>query len=259
MVEPIVGVRPVVTAQANEMVNHDLWSAMAPAFGAYSTYKLHPLKGMVVVRLDQSMIWGVVDRYFGGTGDRPGPERTEFTRMEERLLARLSDGIMRAIVDSWADLLPMEMAPISRESDPQALSFADPSEQLLSQSFTVSVGNGEGWTIELLFPHQALRQLEPLFAPHAAADEPRHKDPLWQARMARQVAEVRFSSRAVVARPSLTLHELLNLKNGDIIPVSISRSVPLIVGNRLLAEGTVGEQNGRAAFMIEKISKEPTA
>ena len=77
--------------------------------------------------------------------------------------------------------------------------------------------------------------------------------------MARQVAEVRFSSRAVVARPSLTLHELLNLKNGDIIPVSISRSVPLIVGNRLLAEGTVGEQNGRAAFMIEKISKEPTA
>jgi flagellar motor switch protein FliM len=80
------------------------------------------------------------------------------------------------------------------------------------------------------------------------------KDPLWQARLARQMGGIRLPAKTVLARPTLTLNELLNLKNGDVIPVTIERYLPLLVGNRALAQGTLGEQNGRAAFMIEKIN-----
>jgi len=59
----------------------------------------------------------------------------------------------------------------------------------------------------------------------------------------------------VLARPTLTLDELLNLKNGDVIPVTIDRQLPLIVGNRVIAQGSIGEQNGRAAFMIERMTQ----
>lgn len=257
MIEPIVGVKPVLSAQPAEMVNYDLWSAMAPNFCALSTYKLHPLKGVVLVRLDPAMIWAVVDRFYGGSGARPAPERAEFTRSEDRILARMSDEIMTALIRTWSDLLPMEMALVSREYDPQALVFAEASDQLLSQSFSIGFGGTGSWTIELMFPLVALRQIEPLLAT-GSPEEVKHRDPLWQARVARRMGDIRLSARTVVARPNLSLSELLNLKNGDVIPVNIARNLPLIVGNRVVAEGTIGEQNGRAAFMIEKMSKDHT-
>lgn len=258
MMEPILGVKPVITAQSAEMVNYDLWSAMLPSFCSLSTYKLHPLKGTVLVKLDPGLISAVVERFYGGTGGRARPDQEEFTRSEERVLGRLSDEIMNALSRTWADLLPIEMAPVAREHDPQALVFAEASDQLLSQSFSVSFGKDEGWTIELMFPLVALRQLEPLLATNTP-EEGRHRDPLWQARIARQMAEIRLPAKTILARPSLNLSELLNLKNGDVIPVNIARYLPLIVSNRVVAEGTIGEQNGRAAFMIEKMSKDQSA
>jgi flagellar motor switch protein FliM len=227
MIEDIIGAKPEIAAQPAEIVNYDLWSAMAPNFCSLSTYRLHPLKGMVMVKLDAGMISGVVERFYGGTGKRPAPERQEFTRSETRMLTRLSDDIMNGLVRAWADLLPMEMAPVAREHDVQTLVFAEANDQLLNQSFSVNLGHGDSWTIELMFPLAALRQLEPLLGSNPA-EEVKHKDPLWQARVARQMGDIRLPAKTVLARPSLTLTELLNLKNGDVIPVNIARSLPLI-------------------------------
>ncbi len=259
LIEPFAGVKPQVTAQRAEMINYDLWSAMAPSFCALSTYKLHPLKGMILVRLDATMTWALVDRFYGGAGTRPAPaERHEFTPSEDRIIARLSDGILKAVIRTWADLLPMDMALVARESDPQALVLTDTHEAMMSQNFTVQVGAGEEWTIELIYPQVALRQLEPLLSSHAP-DEMKHRDPLWQARMARQMGEISLPAKTVLARPTLTLSELFNLKNGDVIPVSIGASLPLIVGGRLIAKGSIGEQNGKAAFKIETMDQGQTA
>lgn len=253
MLEPIIGTKPNLTTQPAEMVNFDLWSAMAPNFCSLSTYKLHPLKGLILVKLDAGMVTSMVERFYGGSGTRPAAERTEFTRSEDRLRAKMSDDVMKALIAAWADLLPMETSLASREHDPQALVFAEATDQLLSQTFTLNIGKGQEWTIELMFPLVALRQLEPLLATNAP-DEIQLKDPLWQARLARQMGNIRLPAKTVLARPSLTLNELLNLKNGDVIPVTIERFLPLLVGNRVLAEGTIGEQSGRAAFMIEKMN-----
>lgn len=254
MLEAVIGLKPSVTPQGAEMVSYDLWSAMAPSFCSLSTYKLHPLKGMVLVRLDPALISAAVERFFGGTGSRPPRERVEFTRSEERTLTRISDGVMKALINAWADLLPMDMTLVAREHDPQALIFAEASDQLLSQTFAIGFGKNENWHIEVMLPVVALRQLEPLLNTQAP-DEHKHRDPLWQARLARQMGDIRMSAKTVLARPTLTLDELLNLKNGDVIPVTIDRQLPLIVGNRAIAHGTIGEQNGRAAFMIERMTQ----
>jgi len=258
LIEPLCGGKPAVVAQRAEMVNYDLWSAMAPAFCALSTYRLHPLKGMILVRLDPAMTWALVDRFYGGKGVRPAPDRQELAPSEERLVARLSDGVMQALIRTWTDLLPMEMAPVTRETDPQALALTDTHEAMMSQSFTVQLGGDAEWAIELLYPQVALRQLEPLLATHTP-EEMAHRDPIWQARLARQMGEISLPAKTVLARPTLTLAELFNLKNGDVIPVSIGGSLPLLVGNRLIAHGTIGEQNGRAAFKIETMDQGQTA
>ena len=87
MIEDIIGIKPDITTQSAEMVNYDLWSALAPPFCSLSTYKLHPLKGMILVKLEAAMISAVVERFYGGSGTRPTPERTEFSRAESKAVS----------------------------------------------------------------------------------------------------------------------------------------------------------------------------
>lgn len=68
MLETIIGTKPNLVTQPAEMVNYDLWSAMAPNFCSLSTYKLHPLKGTILVKLDAGMVTSMVERFYGGTG-----------------------------------------------------------------------------------------------------------------------------------------------------------------------------------------------
>jgi flagellar motor switch protein FliM len=50
------------------------------------------------------------------------------------------------------------------------------------------------------------------------------------------------------------MSELMALRPGDVIPLNIPRHLPLIVGDRVYAHGSIGEQDGIAAFMIEKLA-----
>ena len=48
----------------------------------------------------------------------------------------------------------------------------------------------------------------------------------------------------------MPLSRLSGLKPGDLIPVSVARSVPLALGGKIVAHGTVGEIDDRVALQI---------
>jgi flagellar motor switch protein FliM len=251
--EPMLGAKPTVVAKGADTINFDLWSAMAPTFAALSVHRLSGLKANVLLKMDSMMVTAIVERYFGGSAGKPAAERNEFTYSEERILAKLSDAIMVSLGKAWREVVDMEASLVSRETDPQSLTFAETNDQMLVQAFDISIGRDDPWTVELLYPIVALRQIEPLLSGTAVADS-RMTDPLWRSRLAQQMQEIRLPARTVLARPSLNLQDLLALKAGDVIPVNIARNLPLIVGTQVVAHGTIGEQNGHAAFRIEKMN-----
>ncbi|SEQ58330.1 flagellar motor switch protein FliM [Sphingobium sp. YR768] len=256
LIEPIAGVRPLVTAQDTRVLEFGAWTAEVPAFCSLSIYRLLPLKGQMLLRMDAAMISTLVDCFYGGIGNRPLPTRGEFTPTEDRLIARLADTITARMVETWTDILPLEQGLILRESAVGYAAAAQPGDQMVLQRFIVSITRDQEWPIDLLFPLSALRVIEALTGTNMPTDE-EHRDPVWQARIARRMRDIRMPARTVLARPNLSLADLMELKVGDVIPVTIGRSLPLIVGNRIVAHGTIGEQDGRAAFQIEKLAQEP--
>jgi flagellar motor switch protein FliM len=252
IIEPIAGVRPNIVAKSAELLDFSNWSGQVPAIASIGTYRCAPLKGHVLLRMDAAMISTLVDCFYGGIGNRPLPSRGEFTPTEDRLITRLSDGIMARMAECWREILNIEPSLIARETGVGFAASAAPGEQMVLQRFTVSITRDATWPIDLLFPLAALRGVEALMGTRMADDDG-PADPIWQARIARQMRDIRLPARTVLARPNLSLADLMQLKAGDVIPVSISRSLPLIVGDRILAHGTIGEQEGRAAFQIEKL------
>lgn len=256
LVEPICGVRPQVEAQDAQLLDFAAWSAQVPAFTSISIYRISPLKGQVLLRMDAAMISTLVDCFYGGIGNRPLPPRGEFTPTEDRLIARLSESLLARLVETWADILPLEPALIMRETGVGFAASAQPGDQMVVQRFMISITRDQLWPVDLVFPLAALRAVEPLMGTKLPADD-EQSDPVWQARIARRMRDIRLPARTVLARPNLSLAELMQLKVGDVIPVTIGRSLPLIVGNRIVARGSIGEQDGRAAFQIEKIVQGP--
>lgn len=256
LIEPICGVRPHVGTLDAQVLDFASWSAEVPAFASIGIYRVAPLKGQMLLRMDAAMISTLVDCFYGGIGSRPLPPRGEFTPTEDRLISRISDALMARMVESWSDILPLDPGLIIRETGVGFASAAQPNEQMVLQRFMLSITREQEWPIDLLFPLASLRAVEPLMGAKAPVDEER-VDPVWQARIASRMRDIRLPARTVLARPNLSLADLMQLKAGDIIPVTIGRSLPLIVGDRIVAHGSIGEQDGRAAFQIEKLAQGP--
>jgi flagellar motor switch protein FliM len=254
LIEPIAGTRPNVVSHDARAMDFSAWSIDVPATSSIGVYRLAPLKGQVLLRMDAAMVSTLVDCFYGGIGNRALAPRGEFTPTEDRLIARISESFMARLVECWSDMLSVEPGLIVRETGVGFASAAQPGEQVVLQRFQLSISRDAEWSIDLLFPLASLRALEPLMGTKMPVDE-EQVDPVWQARIASRMRDIRLPARTVLARPNLSLAELMQLKAGDVIPVNINRSLPLIVGDRIVAHGSIGEQDGRAAFQIEKLAQ----
>ena len=254
VMEPFVRVKPKVEAEAALTSRFETWRDALPEFTSLSLYRLRPMKGGMLIAIAPDYVSRLVDAFYGGTGAATATanRKREFTAAEERLLSRLTDAITGAVVEMWQEIVPLEPSLASRETNSGYASLVRGDEAVVVQRFSIAGGGPGATTIDLVFPLTAMRAHEAQLAAkiHAEAGP---VDSEFRYRMARALENVSFPVRSVVARPTLSVQELMALKVGDVIPITLSPRVPLIVGNRRLAEGTIGEQEGRAAFQIETI------
>ncbi|MDX3909345.1 MAG: FliM/FliN family flagellar motor switch protein [Sphingobium sp.] len=253
VLEPLVGSRPDVEVQPVAVTDFSNWAQDVPRSSSMSIYRALPLKGNMLMRLDAGMISTLVDCFYGGVSNRTMPARAEFTPTEDRLIARLSQAITEQLAACWQDVLPLDIALATREVGVGFACAFPATEQMVVQRFTICLIRNEEWPIDIVFPLAALRAVDALTG-SKVHDDHVVTDAIWQSRMERQMANIRLPARTVLARPSLSLTELVQLQPGDVIPVHINRNLPLIVGDRIIAQGSIGEQDGRAAFMIEKMN-----
>lgn len=239
---------------AAEQMRFGAWcTAAAPAI--FWRYHAPPLKGPMLLAADRSLLLQLVDVFYGGKGQLVGA-REELTDAEERFAARLGRDVGDQLAAAWAEVMGIEPQLDCVTCDPAKLQAVRADDDLYVQRFTLRGAPFEGRSILCAYPLAALRGIsgaEPLPAP---ADEPAG-DPVWTATLSRALKDVRLPVRSVLARPEVPLTKLLSLEVGDIIPLTIPRHVPITVSGRNFASGSIGEANGNAAILIDRIEKGP--
>jgi len=201
--------------------------------------------------VEPDFIASMVDCFYGGNGNTK-PKTREFTPTEERLLSRFADGIIEKLVEVWAEVAPLASALAGRETNPAYASFVRGDEPVVVQRFSITPGQGRATQIACVYPLVALRPFENQLSAKVHADAG-PADTEWRHRLAAALEGVRLPVRSVLARPELTVSQLMSLKVGDVIPITLPPKVPLLVANKRLAIGTIGEQDGRAALQVEQV------
>jgi flagellar motor switch protein FliM len=252
VIEPLARIKTQVAADPLDTQRLEQYRESLPGFTSVSLYRVRPLKGGALMVIEPEFIARLVDSFYGGTGSPNRAKMKELTPTEERILTRVADGIMGQLVDAWADTAPLDPQLALRETNVHYVNLARPEEQVVIQRFVVTPAGAKPSGISIVYPLSGLRPfIAQLSATQQSDDGP--PDPDWRGRLGDAVREVRMPVRSVLARPELSLSQLMALKVGDVIPITLAPKVPLIVANRRIAQGTIGEQDGRAALLVEQI------
>lgn len=251
-IEPIARARVSVTCGPLELRTFQEWQDEQPDFSALTLYRLRPLKGGMLVQIDANFIASLVEIFYGGTpGTNVNRKPGDFTASEELLLNRLLDKISTILASHWNDVTPVELAFGARETNVAHIPFLRGDEMVVVQKFTVAAGIAPT-VIPVVYPLSMLRPIEEKLEARVH-DEDLAANQDWRWRLGQALSQVSLPVRSVLARPEISVAELLALKPGDVIPINLQPRTPLLAGSRRIADGVIGEQDGRAALMIEKV------
>lgn len=252
--QPLASERLAVTPEQAIIDTHDSWLAAQGHSMGLAFYQLPPMKGRLALRLGHDLIAALVDAFFGGSISRGKTKKTDYAPADLRLMQRIADSLAMPIGAAWGEFGSFRCLVAGLTDDPEEAKIAKGDAPLMIQPFTLTFAGTTSFTIDIIYPIAMIQSARDEWSasqgPEAVAS-----DPAWRHDMAGAMAEVFVPVRSILARPTMTLPELANLKPGDIIPIPPAQNIPLIIGDRTFARGSLGEQNGLAAFRIDHIQK----
>lgn len=221
---------------------------------AWLPLSMAPTPGRALMVIDGKFVLELLDQFFGGTGEAPNPLPNEFSPAAEAMIARVGAMLAPPLRRAWEPLARIDFAPGQPESNPALLTSFDAEDAVIVTRFGLSSGGTKPNFIDICYPVLALKPHAPQLTGkvHSRTAAP---DPAWRNGLTRAVMGVRFPIRSVLAEPVISLAQLMELKEGDVIPVSFGAEVPVMVGRDRLGLGTVGAANGRAAVKLNRIER----
>ncbi len=228
----------------------------AHALTANSLFAVGPGEAPLLVAIDAAAIFRIVDRAFGGKGAAPRPLPEAFPMAAELMIARLETmvaaqitGALDAVTDGIAAMAGVRaIVPLRRDGSLAQLA-PFPEDQLLAiLAMEVKESDGLPWTLTLAMPVTALPALFGMAG--AAAPTPRSRMRLQDSAMTAPFADLPLTLSAQIVDMVLPFARVAALAPGQILPVTVARSVPLCVGEMAIAHGTIGAVDDCVAIQI---------
>ncbi len=207
-----------------------------------------------LVSFDFATAVALTDRSFGGDGRTTGGVPEALPRSAALLVEEAATMIAGAITRaSFGDMPPPAGAStrgdviVRSESAVRLKPFALDAEVLL---FTIEIANRQGciWGASLAVAADRMARLLP-----GGGLRPRARTPRVPATgMGAPFADMPLPLHVVLAEFDLSLARLQTLATGDTIPLAMGRQVPLMVGDTVLAHGSVGTSEDRMAIRLTR-------
>lgn len=217
---------------------------------AYLPLPMSTVDGAALCVLDGAFVFELLDLFFGGAGAVPAEMPAEFSPAAEAMVARLGGMIARPLSMAWEPLAPIGFSVGRVEANP-ALLGVPAEDALIVTRFGLAAGDGAPVFVDLLYPVDALKPHGPTLTGKVL--DKAEPDPAWRNTLTRAAMDVTFPVRSVLAEPVVPLSLLMNLKPGDVIPISFGAEVPVMVGGDRFGSGIVGQSNGQAAVRLTKL------
>ena len=210
-----------------------------------------PLRGTALFVFDPNLVFLVVDNMFGGDGRfHTRVEGRDFTPTEQRIIRGLLNVVFTEYARSWKPVYDITFEYIRSEMNSQFANIATPSEIVISTTFSLEFG-GTAADMHICFPYSMVEPIRDLLYSSMQSDQ-LSTDQRWIVMLRKQLKNAEVEIAAQLATTTVSLGQILKMKTGDIIPLSIPDKIIANVDNIPLMECRYGQQGGQYALKIEK-------
>jgi flagellar motor switch protein FliM len=190
-------------------------SVLAPT--TLAILEVRPFGGKALMEIKQTLVFALIDRMLGGKG-LPLEEPRECTDLERVIVDRVLDRIIGELDESWKTIKEdISFHLFGEESNPFFVQIVPKNEMVLLVTLRVQVGQIEG-QLNLCLPFHCIEPVIDKFNPQEwfiARDNQYSAE--GRQRLKKRIRDVKVDLTAELCDTTLTLKELAEIAEGDVI------------------------------------------
>ncbi len=225
----------------------------------FNLIKADPLEGQLILDINPSLLFPIIDRLLGGGGNSSPPLRRPLTEIELRLVGRITDLFLAEMKQAWENVLELDLSVDRVESNPQLVQIVPPNEVVVLISFELTIGELRGM-INLCIPFNSIERIgNKLSANSWVTFSKRPATRESTQNISDQLGDAVVELVVDLADAQISTADLLGLRVGDIVTTDKDIHSPLVmwVEGQPKFHASAGAFKGRKAIqVIEQIEEQ---
>lgn len=225
-----------------------------PVPSSLHVFRMEPLRGFGLMVMESSLVFALVDNFFGGLGSAEMKNQgRDFTSIE----MRMTRNVIRQALDDWAKAWQpvhrVKTAYVRSEVNPQFAAIVPPTDVVLIIVFDIEMERASG-TISICLPYTAIEPILPKLKANFQSER-MEADKVWIRRLREELMQTDVECVVELGKTQMTPRKLLNLKVGDTLMLGNDVSDPLTIKVEGMKKfmGHPGVSRGMKAVQISKI------
>lgn len=218
--------------------------------------RFSPLRGRALIEIEPSLIFTVVDNFFGGGGQfysNTGVAR-EFTITEMRIVQILLEMMFKNLKEAWKPVMELNFEHVSSEINPSFASIVGAEDIVVISKVNIALESGGG-DINIVMPYAMIEPIRALL--DTINDDADESDLKWKQALRHEIMGAKMKLNALLAEKKMTIGDVLNFKKGDVIPIEMPKAVTLKAEGVSVFSGKACVSEGfYAVQIIDKIKSE---
>lgn len=211
-----------------------------------------PLEGQLILDINLSLLFPIIDRLLGGGNDSGPPLRRPLTEIELRLVSRITDLFCSEMKHAWANVLELNLTIDRVESNPQLVQIVPPNEVVVLISFEISLGDARGM-MNLCIPFNSIERISTRLSSNSWVSYGKKNATTENIqRISNQLGDAVVEVVVDLADTNISTSDLIGLRVGDIIATEKDVARPLVVSieGQPKFHASPGAFKGRKAIQV---------
>jgi flagellar motor switch protein FliM len=211
-----------------------------------------PLEGQLILDINLSLLFPIIDRLLGGGNDNSPPTRRPLTEIELRLVSKITDLFCVEMKHAWENVLELDLEIDRVESNPQLVQIVPPNEVVVLISFELTLGEARGM-MNLCIPFNSIERISTRLSANSWVSYGTKKaTPENIKRISSQLHGAVVELVVELAETNISTSDLIGLRVGDIIATEKDVARPLVVSveGRPKFHAQPGAFKGRKAIQV---------
>ena len=217
----------------------------------FNYVSVKPLSGLIMITFSYPLVQHLINRLFGGKTKTSTDYHHKIGNLDIEMSKLLIDAINKSLTTAWETLSKLEFRYLKSTLDSDSSYFSEPNENIIV-SINNLIINQIPLSFSICYPVATLKPIKELLNNATASSTDNKESIHWKQSIREGIVNIPVNVTANNSKTCITLNELLQLKEGDIIPIDHPDQATLLVDDMPLYTGRYADKDGKKVIRIEQ-------